>query len=58
VRGPVTTLMTFLLESWLEDFIDAASLPPINWKDTFGKDAARVRRKSEELRAEWAKSAA
>jgi hypothetical protein len=51
-----SALMIHLLQGWAQDFIDPATLPPIDWS-CFGKDAATIRDGAETLFAEWAKAA-
>lgn len=50
-RAALATVIIHLLERWVEDFVDPAELPPVNW-EAFGEDAERLARETDEYRAQ------
>jgi hypothetical protein len=47
-------LFIHMIESWTRGYVEAGSLPPIDW-GCFGADAAAVSREFDELRKDWTK---
>jgi hypothetical protein len=51
-RATEISLFAYLLENWLEDYLQGASLPEVDWS-IFGADAERMKAECEDVRRYW-----